>query len=267
MPSDACLVNTRSQIKHAIFCQVSSELMRFARLITLLLLLQSRGRATAPELAAALEVSVRTIYRDVDALSSSGVPIYAERGAHGGFRLMDGYRLQLEVLTSNEARALPLIAMPALAADLGIEVARQSAAMKLHRALPERQRAAASETGDTVHVLLTSGLDSAGRGWLRAIRSAAANQRATLITTHREDKPTETVNFAPLGVVFAGTEWYALGHDTDAADGPIHAIPLRQVAGVQGTAQHFAPPTGDLAGWWQDAMATETPHSRGASSC
>ncbi|MCA9848883.1 MAG: HTH domain-containing protein, partial [Dehalococcoidia bacterium] len=77
--------------------------MRAARLITLLLLLQSRGRMSGRELADALEVSVRTVYRDIEALSGGGVPVYAERGASGGFRLMEGYRVQLETLTAAEA--------------------------------------------------------------------------------------------------------------------------------------------------------------------
>src|SRR5688572_7950298 len=109
--------------------------MRAGRLVALLLILQQGGRS-APQLAAELEVSVRTIYRDVEALLSAGVPLYTERGAGGGIRLVEGWRSTLDGLTADEASALFLAGAPAAAAELGLAHVLTSAQSKVLAGLP-----------------------------------------------------------------------------------------------------------------------------------
>jgi len=126
--------------------------MRASRLLTILMHLQERGRASAPVLAAKTSVSVRTIYRDVDHLSAAGVPIWAEPGRQGGICLRPGWRTQLTGLTTTEARAVLLAGLPGPAADLGLGPAVAAAQPKLLAALPDEARAEARRIGQRFHL-------------------------------------------------------------------------------------------------------------------
>src|SRR5260370_530860 len=116
-----------------------SSNMRADRLLSILLLLQTRGRMTARELAEHMEVSERTIYRDIEALGMAGIPVYAERGPGGGCTLLDGYQTRLTGLTEAEIRALFLLNMTHPLADLGLDKALDDALLKLSAALPAPQ--------------------------------------------------------------------------------------------------------------------------------
>jgi predicted DNA-binding transcriptional regulator YafY len=110
--------------------------MRASRLLSILMVLQMRGRVSASVLAREFEVSERTIYRDVDALSASGVPIYAETGRNGGIALHEGYRTRLTGLTPGEAAALPLAGLAHVARDLGVSTDAAAAQLKILASLP-----------------------------------------------------------------------------------------------------------------------------------
>jgi predicted DNA-binding transcriptional regulator YafY len=126
--------------------------VRSSRLLEILLLLQARGQVTAAELAERLEVSARTIYRDAEALSAAGVPIYAERGRAGGIRLLPGYRTDVTGLTEDEARALFVLSTGGAQDDLGLGNAARSAVLKVMRAVPAPFRPAATAASQLILV-------------------------------------------------------------------------------------------------------------------
>jgi predicted DNA-binding transcriptional regulator YafY len=126
--------------------------MRADRLLSILILLQTQGQLTAQELAAELEVSERTIYRDMDALSTAGVPVYAERGPGGGCSLLDSYRTNLTGLTRDEVRALFMLSIPAPLAELGVERDLKAALLKLSAALPDVFRPEGARAQKRIHL-------------------------------------------------------------------------------------------------------------------
>ncbi|GGO78322.1 helix-turn-helix transcriptional regulator [Nonomuraea cavernae] len=183
--------------------------MRASRLLSLLLLLQTRGRMTAPDLAEELEVSVRTVYRDVEALSAAGVPVYADRGPAGGYRLLDGYRTRLNGLTAEEASSLFLAALPGPAAELGLAEVAANAELKLLAALPPEPRSHVSRLRERFLLDVP--------GWYREADdvprlgevSEAVWERRPLRMTYRRwgGKVVERV-VHPYGLVLKGGSWY-----------------------------------------------------------
>ena len=182
--------------------------MRASRLLTILLTLQTRGRASASELANELAVSTRTIHRDIDELTTSGVPVYAERGRDGGFRLLDGYRVKLNGLTSLEAEALALANLPGPATDLGLGEAVLTAHLKIIAALPQGQRESAERTMSRFHLDPTGWYQQPDPvPYLPALaRAVWSNQQVKI--KYRSWKADVERTADPLGLVLKGGNWY-----------------------------------------------------------
>lgn len=223
--------------------------MRADRLLSLLMLLQTRGKMPARALAAELEVTERTIYRDIEALEMAGVPIYAEPGRYGGYALVDRYRTSLTGLSEGEVRALFMLSIPAPLAELGVTQELKAALLKLTAALPAARR------GDEAHVRDRFYLDAVG--WehdggptphLRVIHEAVWQDRR-LVVKYRPIFSAEieqTVD--PYGLVVKAGEWYLVFAHRDR----IRARRVGEFMDVRLTAESFTrPPDFTLEAFWK----------------
>ncbi|WP_017580312.1 helix-turn-helix transcriptional regulator [Nocardiopsis valliformis] len=234
--------------------------MRADRLLSLLLLLQNRGRMSAPEIAAELEVSVRTVYRDVEALGTSGIPVYADRGPRGGFALVDGYRTRLTGLSGTEAHALFLAGTPAAAEDLGLGAVLATAQLKLRAALPaalaERTRAVA----ERFHLDAPAWFREADEvPHLAAVAGAVWDQRVVRVH-YRRWRGEVRRELCPLGVVLKGGLWYLVAQaesaagNTERAQRPVRTYRVSRFLEVEVTEELFERPAGfDLAASWEES--------------
>ena len=227
--------------------------MRASRLVNLLLLLQTRGQLTAAELAAELEVSERTIHRDVEALAAAGVPIYAERGPHGGFRLVEGYRTRLTGLTTEEAEALFLSGLPGPAAELGLGTVVAAARLKVLAALPTELRSRASRILARFHLDAPSWFRRPDDvPYLAALAEAVWEDRRLRIGYQRPDRVVERL-VDPLGLVLKGGVWYLVAR---VEGGQIRTYRVSRVVAVEPTGESFERPEGfDLADHWARSIA------------
>ncbi|MFF5207772.1 helix-turn-helix transcriptional regulator [Streptosporangium sp. NPDC000396] len=179
--------------------------MRAARLMSLVLLLQARGGMTAAELARELEVSERTVHRDVLALSEAGVPVYADRGRGGGYRLLDGYRTRLTGLDRAEAEALFLSGVPEALREMGLGEVAATARLKASAALSPGMRDAPATAAQRFH------LDAPG--WF-ASEKPPPEALAPLARAVWDDRPVTALyrgaerTLEPYGLVLKAGVWY-----------------------------------------------------------
>ena len=184
--------------------------MRSARLLETLLLLQARGSVTAAELADRLEVSTRTVYRDAEALSAAGVPIYAERGRGGGIRLLPGFRTDVTGLTQDEARALFVLTTGGAHADLGLAAPLRSAIAKVLRAVPAPFQPAAAAVSQRILVDPVGWMRAAETaGSLGVLQSAVFADRRVLLRYRSSGQSSATERLVdPYGLVSKSGIWY-----------------------------------------------------------
>jgi predicted DNA-binding transcriptional regulator YafY len=222
--------------------------MRASRLLSILVVLQARGHVTAPELANECEVSLRTIYRDIDSLSAAGIPVYSERGSGGGYRLLDGYRTQLNGLSAKEAEALFMTGLSGPAADLGLGAVMTSAKDKLLLAMPASLRSAAAQTRARFHFDAPAWFAKAEQPLhLPLVADAVLTQRA--IRMHYQSWKAEKERIVePLGLVLKGGAWYLAAQ----IDGIARTYRIARMREVLLLDQRFERPEAfDLANYWQ----------------
>ncbi|MEU5849508.1 helix-turn-helix transcriptional regulator [Saccharopolyspora shandongensis] len=224
--------------------------MRASRLLSILLLLQTRGRATAQELADELEVSVRTIYRDVESLSAAGVPLYGEPGHDGGYRLLDGFRTRLTGLTTDEAESLVLTGLPAAAAELGLGAVVAAAQLKLMAALPAELRDRAERITGRFHLDAPAWYRGADRTpHLTEVADAVWNNCVVRMRYLRWAEPHETTRIVqPYGLVLKAGHWYLVAGAAER----IRTYRISRIVDLHVLDERFTRPAGfDLAAYWQ----------------
>jgi len=228
--------------------------MKADRLLAILAELQTKGRTTAKELAERLEVSERTILRDMESLAMAGIPVYADRGYRGGWSLPDGYRTRLTGLTSDEIASLLMVGSSGAVKDLGLTGALDAAMGKLLSALPEAVRQDAEIARQRIHI--------DGAGWREAPAGAAADPAVLTVVQQAvwearklrigyrgaESDETKERIVAPLGLVAKRSVWYMAA----LADEGMRTYRVSRIVRAEAMDESFERPAGfDLAAYWE----------------
>ena len=222
--------------------------------MTLLLLLQARGRMTASELAEELEVSTRTIYRDLEALSSAGVPVYAEAGPGGGCQLLDGYRTRLTGLTAKEAEALFAAGVPGPVGDLGLGTVLGAAQLKLLAALPKELADRAAGAQQRFHLDAPSWFKRGRNDPNLAVLASAVWEDRCIDIRYRHPGSTEASerHLEPLGLVLKAGVWYLVAR----REGEMRTYRVSRIEALTVSDEHFDRPVGfDLAAHWNASVS------------
>ena len=227
--------------------------MRADRLLALMMLLQTRGQMTAVALAEQLEVAPRTIYRDVEALSSAGVPIYAAGGPGGGYALLDSYRTTLTGLHEDEVKALFMMTIPGPMADLGMNQSLQSAVLKLTTALPTQYQAQANFVRQRLHLDAAAWFrTSESVPFLQVVRTAVWQDKQLQITYRRPSGRISERIVSPYALVAKAAVWYLVASTDDG----MRVYRLSRLEAALMTEKNFSRPIQfDLAAYWNEWAA------------
>jgi predicted DNA-binding transcriptional regulator YafY len=223
--------------------------MRADRLLSILMLLEVHRRMPARDLAHRLEVSERTIHRDMEALSAAGIPVYAERGTGGGWSLMEEYRTNLTGLSEAEVQVLFMSRPAHLMADLGLEKVSEAARIKLLAALPSLQRHDAEFVRQRIYID-TAGWRRAEESvpWLRTLQDALWQEHKLHITYGYDEDSVFEREVEPLGLVARGSIWYMVA----AVDAEPRTYRVTRIRNARVLDEHATRPIGfDLAAYWE----------------
>ncbi|MBQ0999795.1 YafY family protein [Streptomyces sp. RK62] len=226
--------------------------MRAARLIKMVLLLQSRPSMTAGELARELEVSERTVTRDAQALSEAGVPVYAERGRAGGYRLVGGYRTRLTGLARGEAEALFLSGVPGALREMGLEDAASAARLKVSAALLPSLRDASRTAAQRFHLDAPNWFtEPAPPELLPAVADAVWDDRRIVARYRRRGDEEVERELEPYGLVLKAGVWYLCARVP--GDGAHRVYRIERFLAVEaGDGRFERDESFDLPGFWAE---------------
>jgi predicted DNA-binding transcriptional regulator YafY len=229
--------------------------MRGDRLVSILLLLQTHGQMTAKELAERLEVSERTIYRDMDALSGTGIPVVAERGKNGGWSLLEDYQTDLTGLKESEIRAIFVSPSAHLLDDLGLTRTSEEARNKLIASLPSIYRENAKDVWNRIHIDTSSWRKQKEKtASFEVIKETIWKEHKLRITYQRADGNTDDRTVSPLGLVAKGDLWYLIASKENGDIRNYRASRIQSAVPLEETFER--PKNFNLAQYWNSSTKT-----------